>query len=63
MSLKEIFSHSVLKPMILEFLRSRADFKVVPNRLKKPFKGQALKIQDQKFGNANGYNGAGLNSF
>ena len=49
MSLKEVFSFSILKPMILEFLKFRADFKALPSRLKKPFKGQVVDVNQQNY--------------
>ena len=47
MSLKEFFSHNVLKPSILEFLRNRADFEALPPKLRKPFRAQVMKLTDQ----------------
>lgn len=35
--------------MILEFLKFRADFKALPGRLKKPFKGQVIDINQQNY--------------
>lgn len=40
MSLKEFFAFPVLKQSIIEFLRNKGDFAGLPDKYKKPFKGQ-----------------------
>ena len=43
MSVKEFFAFSSIKPTVLEFLRSRADFDSLENKFKKPFRAYINK--------------------
>ena len=39
MSIKEFFAFSVIKPTVIEFLKSKGDFEYLLPKYKKPFRG------------------------
>ena len=56
MSVKEFFAFSSIKPTVLEFLRSRADFPALERKFKKPFRAYINKhssVQGQRNAPAN----------
>ena len=47
MSLKEFFNQAILKTVCIDFLRNRGRFENLPYKLKKPFRCQMQKSDDQ----------------
>jgi hypothetical protein len=46
MSVKDFFAYSCIKPLVLEFLKNKADFENLHPKYKKPFRGHVFQDRE-----------------
>ena len=49
MSVKEFFAFSVLKQKVIDFLKVKADYELMPMKHKRPFRAHIQQINDDYF--------------